>query len=208
MEELENTTFNKEIAERVDRFLRKEMTEEESLAFIKEVKSNPELKEYYQRQFNLMRGINFEQMSELMKTKEKEIVKRTSRTITYKIISFAAAAMLCIVFASDFIVSMRVGSNVLKQELAVIQKGDNDIDNLLLEGEYMKALDVIDKELEMEYELGDDQEAIEAYNQSMSDLKYKKALIYLKMGKKKKAKEILHELNDERSREVLDKLLW
>ncbi|MBQ4398825.1 MAG: hypothetical protein II829_04470 [Bacteroidales bacterium] len=208
MEEFENTTFNKEIAERVDRFLRKEMTEEESITFIEEVKSNPELKEYYQRQFNLMRGINFEQMGELMKTKEKEIVNRTSRTITYKIISFAAAAMLCIVFASDFIVSMRVGSNVLKQELAVIQKGDNDIDNLLLEGEYTKALDVIDKELEMEYELGDDHEAIEAYNQSMNDLKYKKALVYLKMGKKKKAKEILHELNDERSREVLDKLLW
>ena len=86
MEEFENTTFNKEIAERVDRFLRKEMTEEESITFIEEVKSNPELKEYYQRQFNLMRGINFEQMGELMKTKEKEIVNRTSRTITYKII--------------------------------------------------------------------------------------------------------------------------
>ena len=208
MEEFENTTFNKEIAERVDRFLRKEMTEEESLAFIEEIKSNPELKEYYQRQFNLMRGINFEQMGELMKTKEKEIVNRTYRTITYKIISFAAAAMLCIVFASDFIVSMRVGSNVLKQELAVIQKGDNDIDNLLSEGEYTKALDVIDKELEMEYELGDDQEAIEAYNQSMNDLKYKKALVYLKMGKKKKAKAILKELGDERSKQVLNQLLW
>lgn len=208
MEEFENTTFNKEIAERVDRFLRKEMTEEESLAFIEDVKSNPELKEYYQRQFNLMRGINFEQMQEIMDAKEKELATHKPIAISLKTISFAAAAMFCVVFASDFIVSMRVGSNVLQQELAVIHKGDNDIDNLLLEGEYTKALDVIDKELEMEYELVDDQEAIEAYNQSMNDLKYKKALIYLKMGKKKKAKAILKELGDERSKQVLNQLLW
>ena len=42
----------------------------------------------------------------------------------------------------------------------------------------------------------------------MNDLKFQKAIIYLRMGKKSKAKAILKEINDERSREVLDKLLW
>ena len=42
----------------------------------------------------------------------------------------------------------------------------------------------------------------------MNDLKYRKALIYLKMGKKRAAKTILKDLNDDRSKDVLKKLLW
>lgn len=208
MEEFESTSFNKELAEQVDRFLRKEMSEEESLAFVEEVKSNPALREYYQRQFNLMRGINFEQMEKLMKSKEKELSDGRNKTTLFKTISIAAAAMFCIVLASDFFVSMHVGSVVLQQELAVVQKGDSDIDSLLLKGKYDKALEEIDKELGIKYALGDDQEAINAYEQSMNDLKYKKALIYLKQGKKKKAKAILKELNDERAKQILNQLLW
>ncbi|MBR4645523.1 MAG: hypothetical protein IKO75_00210 [Bacteroidales bacterium] len=208
MEEFESTSFNKELAEQVDRFLRKEMSEEESLAFVEEVKSNPALREYYQRHFNLMRGINFEQMEKLMKSKEKELSNGRNKTILFKTISIAAAAMFCIVLASDFFVSMHVGSVVLQQELAVVQKGDSDIDSLLLEGKYDIALEEIDKELGIKYELGDDPEAIKAYEQSMNDLKYKKALIYLKQGKKMKAKAILKELDDERANQVLNQLLW
>ena len=70
MEEIKNITFNDEMSERVDRFLRKEMSEAESRAFVEEVKTNPELKECYQRQFNLMRAIKFEKMAEIMKEKE------------------------------------------------------------------------------------------------------------------------------------------
>ena len=208
MEKFESRPFNKELTEQVDRFLRKEMSEEESLAFVEEVKSNPALREYYQRQFNLMRGINFEQMGKLMKLKEKELSNGRNKTILFKTISIAAAAMFCIVLASDFFVSMHVGSVVLQQELAVVQKGNSDIDSLLLEGKYDKALEEIDKELGIKYELGDDQEAINAYEQSMNDLKYKKALIYLKQGKKMKAKAILKELDDERANQVLNQLLW
>lgn len=208
MEEFESTSFNKELAEQVDRFLRKEMSEEESLAFVEEVKSNPALREYYQRHFNLMRGINFEQMEKLMKSKEKELSNGRNKTILFKTFASAAAAMFCIVLASDFFVSMHVGSVVLQQELAVVQKGDSDIDSLLLEGKYDIALEEIDKELGIKYELGDDPEAIKAYEQSMNDLKYKKALIYLKQGKKMKAKAILKELDDERANQVLNQLLW
>ena len=71
MEEIKNITFNDEMSERVDRFLRKEMSEAESRAFAEEVKTNPELKECYQRQFNLMRAIKFEKMTEIMKEKEQ-----------------------------------------------------------------------------------------------------------------------------------------
>ena len=45
MEEIKNITFNDEMSERVDRFLRKEMSEAESRAFVEDVKTNQELKE-------------------------------------------------------------------------------------------------------------------------------------------------------------------
>ena len=89
-----------------------------------------------------------------------------------------------------------------------VLRDGNDIDELVNDHKYQEAIDEIDKLLDINYDLVDDPDVIAAYNQSMSDLKYKKALIYLKMGKKKKAKEILHELNDERSKQVLKQLLW
>ena len=89
-----------------------------------------------------------------------------------------------------------------------VLRDGNDIDELVNDHKYQEAIDEIDKLLDINYDLVDDPEVIAAYNQSMNDLKYKKALIYLKMGKKKKAKEILHELNDERSKQVLKQLLW
>lgn len=204
MEEFENTTFNKEIAERVDRFLRKEMTEEEALAFVKEVESNPELKEYYQRQFNLMRGVNFQQISKMMKDKETELSHTTPSLIKL----FAPIAVAASLVIGVFIWDGNRTTNVGEQMYSQVMRDGNVIDELVSEGKYQEAIDEIDEQLGVNYELVDDPEVIAAYNQSMNDLKYKKALIYLKMGKKKKAKEILHELNDERSREVLDKLLW
>ena len=74
--------------------------------------------------------------------------------------------------------------------------------------EYEKAIEEIDHQLSIQYEVSDDPNEVIAYNNAMNDLKFQKAIIYLKMGKKSKAKAILKEINDERSREVLDKLLW
>ncbi len=206
MEELENTTFNKEIAERVDRFLRKEMTEEEALAFVKEVKVNHELKEYYQRQFNLMRGVNFQQVSEMMKDREAAATVAAARISPIKL--FAPIAVAASLVIGVFIWDGNRTTNVGEQMYSQVMRDGNVIDELVSEGKYQEAINEIDEQLGVNYELVDDPEVIAAYNQSMNDLKYKKALVYLKMGKKKKAKEILHELNDERSREVLDKLLW
>lgn len=67
MDDNMNIPFNEKMSERVDRFLRKEMSEAESMEFIEDVKKDPELKKFYQRQFNLMRAIKFEKMTELMK---------------------------------------------------------------------------------------------------------------------------------------------
>ena len=112
--------------------------------------------------------------------------------------------MVCGVFVWDNSVTRHVGT----EELSVVWKGGDPIDECIDAGEYQKAIELIDEELGKTYELGDDPNAIAAYTQAMNDLKYRKALVYLKMGKKRAAKSILKELNDTRSNTVLDKLLW
>ena len=215
MEEIKNITFNDQMSERVDRFLRKEMSEAESRAFVEEVKTNPELKECYQRQFNLMRAIKFEKMTKIMKEKEEELstVKSESGTIRvpffvrYKYVLSTvavAAAMVCGVFIWDGSVTQSVGDRMYSQ---VIRGEEDSIDQLVKEEKYAEALDAIDKELSVEIEFVDSAAAA-AHEQEMNALKYRKALIYLKMGKKHAAKKILKELKDPQSQKVLDELLW
>lgn len=71
MEDIKNMPFNEEMSEMVDRFLRKEMSDTESKAFAEEVETNPELREYYQCQFSLMRGVKIHEMREVMRAKEE-----------------------------------------------------------------------------------------------------------------------------------------
>ena len=215
MEEIKNVTFNDEMSERVDRFLRKEMSDAEAKAFVEEVKTNPELKECYQRQFNLMRAIKFEKMTEIMKEKEEELSKVKTETgidlsgffVRYKYVLSTvavAAVMVCGVFIWDGSVTKGVGDRMYSQ---VIRGGEDTIDQLVEEEKYAEALEAIDKELSVETQFVDSAAAA-AHEQEMNALKYRKALIYLKMGKKHQAKKILKELNDSQSKKVLDELLW
>ena len=215
MEEIKNVTFNDEMSERVDRFLRKEMSDAEAKAFVEEVKTNPELKECYQRQFNLMRAIKFEKMTEIMKEKEEELSIVKTETgidlsgffVRYKYVLSTvavAAAMVCGVFIWDGSVTKGVGDRMYSQ---VIRGGEDTIDQLVEEEKYAEALEAIDKELSVETQFVDSAAAA-AHEQEMNALKYRKALIYLKMGKKHQAKKILKDLNDSQSKKVLDELLW
>lgn len=215
MDDNMNIPFNEKMSERVDRFLRKEMSEAESMAFIEDVKKDPELKKCYQRQFNLMRAIKFEKMTELMKAKEEELsrvktpsgVKLPDFFVRYRLVLSTvavAAALVLGVFVWDGSVTQKVGQDMY----SVVMRDGSEIDKFVEAGEYQKAIDLIDEELGKTYELGDDPEALAARIQDMNDLNYRKALIYLKMGKKRAAKTILKDLNDDRSKEVLNKLLW
>ena len=215
MEDNNTITFNDAMSERVDRFLRKEMSEAESKAFVEEVKTNPELKECYQRQFNLMRAIKFEKMTEIMKEKEEELSKVKTETgidlsaffVRYKYVLSTvavAAAMVCGVFIWDGSVTKGVGDRMYSQ---VVRGGEDTIDQLVEEEKYAEALEAIDKELSVETQFVDSAAAA-AHEQAMDALKYRKALIYLKMGKKHQAKKILKKLNDPQSKKVLRELLW
>ena len=87
------------------------------------------------------------------------------------------------------------------------KRGGSEIDNLIIQEKYKEAIELIDQELSISYSIVGE-EAIAAYNQEMNNLRYTKAVVLLKDGKKRQAKKILKQLNDERSNELLDKLLW
>lgn len=219
MEDIKNVAFNDEMSERVDRFLRKEMSETEALAFTEDVKTNPELKEYYQRQFNLMRGIEFYEMKQLMKkkeadlltTKETFIICITKLIATYKfaISSVAvAAAMVLGVFVWDDSRTRSVGI----AECSTIMRGGNQIDELIKDKKYKEALIAIESQIDEQKRIGeeliDDPSVRVAYKQDMEELEYKRAILYLAMGKKHKAKVIIKGLDDDRYKKILQKLLW
>ena len=86
-------------------------------------------------------------------------------------------------------------------------RGGSELDSLVEAKDYKAAIALIDEQLNVDYEI-DDPEAKAAWEEDMKDLQYQKAVILLKDGKKRQAKKILKELNDERSNELLDKLLW
>jgi ribosomal protein S1 len=86
-------------------------------------------------------------------------------------------------------------------------KGSDSVDGLLSEGKYKEAIEKIDNLLTATYDISDP-DALAAWEEDMNNLKYTKAVVLLKDGKKRQAKKILKELNDERSNELLDKLLW
>lgn len=214
MEEFENIQFDAEMSERVDRFLRKEMSKEEAQAFIDEVKTNTELRDCYLLQFNLMRSVKFQHAAEIMKAKEMELSHVSPEIVhvpfiyryRYALSSIAIAAMMITgVFIWDGSVTKHVGEEMYS---AVVMRGGDSIDDLVNEKKYVEAIQIIDEQLNFPYSLPDNQSAIDTYNQSINDLKYRKALIFLKMGKKHKAKDVLKEINDDRSNEVLNKLLW
>lgn len=214
MEDIKNTPFNEEMSERVDRFLRKEMSDVESRAFAEEVKANPELREYYQRQFNLMRGVKIHEMRELMRAKEEKL--SINRHIVnffvkyrYAISTFAvAAAMVLGVFVWDDSRTRSVGI----AECSTIMRGGNQIDELIKDKKYKEALIAIESQIDEQKRIGeeliDDPSVRVAYKQDMEELEYKRAILYLAMGKKHKAKEIIKGLDDDRYKKILQKLLW
>ena len=211
MEEFDKIYLNEEKSERVDRFLRNELSRKEKEDFLKDLKIDMELMDCYQRQFQLMRGIRFNKALDAIKKKEDELsyVKPApARPVFQFRLAYAsiavAAALVGGVFIWDGNITRTVGSEYIENTL---RSGGADSSLVACE-EYEKAIEEIDHQLSIQYEVSDDPNEVIAYNNAMNDLKFQKAIIYLRMGKKSKAKAILKEINDERSREVLDKLLW
>ena len=190
--------------EAIERYIRKEMSESEAAAFENECAANPVLAYSYRLQESLSREVRLHAAVEMLKNK-KAGAKVVDFTKILKSVTpvAVAACMVCGCMIWDHNVTVNVGN----EAYASVMRGGSELDSLVEAKDYKAAIALIDEQLNVDYEI-DDPEAKAAWEEDMKDLQYQKAVILLKDGKKRQAKKILKALDDEPSRELLDKLLW
>ena len=190
--------------EAIQRYIRKEMSQSESQALENEAKDDPILAYLLKVQTALSREVRLHSAAEMLKNRKTGARVVDFTNILKSVTPIAVAAcMVCGCMIWDHNVTVNVGNEAYSS----VMRGGSEIDNLITQEKYKEAIELIDKELSISYSLIDE-EAIAAYNQEMDNLLYTKAVVLLKDGKKRQAKKILKQLNDERSNELLDKLLW
>lgn len=222
------TTSGELSTESIQRYICKEMSEEEIRDFEKECGENPLLAYSLRLQKALSDEVRLRGATEMLDEKRREWekkdvleipaaafadesvstdhpVKRIDFSKIFKAVTpiAVAACMVCGCLIWDHNVTVNVGNEAYSS----VMRGGSELDNLILQEKYKEAIEYIDMELSADYSIVGE-EAIAAYNQEMDNLRYTKAVILLKDGKKRQAKKILKQLNDERSNELLDKLLW
>ena len=201
----EMKTSSGELAtEAIERYIRKEMSASEAAAFENECAANPVLAYSYRLQESLSREVRLHAAVEMLKNK-KAGAKVVDFTKILKSVTpvAVAACMVCGCMIWDHNVTVNVGN----EAYASVMRGGSELDSLVEAKDYKAAIALIDEQLNVDYEI-DDPEAKAAWEEDMKDLQYQKAVILLKDGKKRQAKKILKALDDEPSRELLDKLLW
>jgi hypothetical protein len=190
--------------EAIERYIRKEMSASEAAAFENECEANPVLAYSYRLQESLSREVRLYAAVEMLKNKKAGAKVIDFTKILKSVTPVAVAAcMVCGCMIWDHNVTVNVGN----EAYASVMRGGSELDSLVEAKDYKAAIALIDEQLNVDYEI-DDPEAKAAWEEDMKDLQYQKAVIFLKDGKKRQAKKILKALDDEPSRELLDKLLW
>ena len=194
--------------EAIERYIRKEMSASEAAAFENECEANPVLAYSYRLQESLSREVRLHAAVEMLKNKKTGAKVIDFTKILKSVTPIAVAAcMVCGCMIWDHTVTVNVGNAAYESVMRGAVKGSDSVDGLLSEGKYKEAIEKIDNLLTASYDISDP-DALAAWEEDMNNLKYTKAVVLLKDGKKRQAKKILKELNDERSNELLDKLLW
>ena len=201
----EMKTSSGELAtEAIERYIRKEMSASEAAAFENECAANPVLAYSYRLQESRSREVRLHAAVEMLKNKKAGAKVIDFTKILKSVTPVAVAAcMVCGCMIWDHNVTVNVGN----EAYASVMRGGSELDSLVEAKDYKAAIALIDEQLNVDYEI-DDPEAKAAWEEDMKDLQYQKAVILLKDGKKRQAKKILKALDDEPSRELLDKLLW
>ena len=189
--------------EAIQRYIRKEMSPSESQSLEEEAKNDPVLAYLLRVQTALSGEVRLRAAAEMLKNKKSGTVVDFTHVLKAVTPIAVAACMVCGCMIWDHNVTVEVGN----EAYASVMRGGSEIDNLILQEKYKEAIQLIDKRLSTNYSFVDG-EAAAAYILEMDNLRYTKAVILLKDGKKRQAKKILKQLNDERSNELLEKLLW
>ena len=188
------------IDERVEAFLRGEMSEEEEAIFKQEIRSNPELRNRAMAMTSLLRGLQTKNTA-----KEKAIVKEVTtksrvRPILWWVTSIAAVLAIFFGIYKDHryrILDATVSPYYTEYDMNDVSRGDLDsatiahLYDLFTQIQESRSVSDIIKELEPIYKSLDDNFTYNAY---ANDISWNLALAYVKNDQTDKAIPILEKL--------------
>ena len=189
--------FDVERDDAIDRYLLREMTDKEKADFEENLTWDEELKAEVESRKVLITGVRLEKIEEKLKEMEPGAAASAGGGVGRRLGKIAASIAIFATMCGGglSVYSYEWAKSVGNDEwelLANARSVTPDYVESVDRGAYKEAIAIID---DMPL-LSDDE-------------KYDKALILLKQGKKREAKKILNEINDERSRKLLEKLsIW
>ena len=191
----DNEIFQHAIDDRIDAFVRGEMTEEEETAFKQEIKADPELRSHVLATVSLIKGIR-----EQNAKKEKELIQQNTKDIVRTLVWWATsiAAVFAIIFGYSIDKRHQELANLvspyyMQYDVKELSRGDTDstlvyhLYSLFNERNADKTI----KELEPIYATLDTDFTYHAY---ANDIAWNLALAYIKNDQINKAIPVLEKL--------------
>ena len=192
--------------DRIDNYILGRMSNEERQAFEKEISVNTELQEKVALHRDIVRAMRIERDKEYLQSLERDIkvqemTERRRRTFTMRISSIAVAACLVLGVFVHFDTQSDYRQYGLGIELAVSRGGNyaDKVVNAISEDNYDIALEIIEEAESIDYYIDDPdpvilEQLILEYKIEQDDLKWYKAVTYMRMGKYYKAKKLLKQI--------------
>ena len=194
----------------IDKYILGKMSNEERLAFEKEIAQDDNLREEVTIQREIVQAIRMKAAKEHLQAVEREIQANERRRKVFAIrissVAIAACLVLGVFFHVDTVTTYRDCGMSIQSEIIAEQGGarggekhsDRAID-AMESGNYELALNIIGEGETIEFTFADPnptlrEQARLEYNIEQNDLKWFKAVTYMRMGKYIKAKRLLKEI--------------
>ena len=207
--------------EHIEDYLLGNLSAEEQKAFEAELANDKELQKQVELQRILItevQAFNAVQAAETAYLKEQQELIKTKQEPSPKIItwnfkriaSIAACLLICIggynVWLQQYTIGIGEDMYQMYSKTPARSRGEAEVTVFIKEGAYDAALEALNKELQ-EYDavyLHNNPETLEV----REFLLFRKANVYLLMGKRNQAKKILKELTIPQTQNLIDRLHW
>lgn len=191
------------IDERIESFLRSEMTAEEEMAFKQEIRQNPELRSRAMAMTSLIKGLHVQNSAKEATIIKENTAKSRVRPLLYWACSVAAVFAIVFGVYKDHryrMLDATVSPYYTEYDMSDVSRGDLDsvttahLYDLFIKIQENRSVSDIIKELEPIYNLLD---ADFTYNAFANDIAWNLALAYIKDDQIDKAITILQKLKDD-----------
>jgi hypothetical protein len=194
----------------IDKYILGKMSNEERLAFEKEIAQDDNLREEVSVQREIIQAIRMKAAKEHLQAVERKIQANERRRKVFAIritsVAIAACLVLGVFFHVDTVTAYRDCGMSIQSEIIAerggVRGGEKYSDRVIdamESGNYELALNIIREGETIEFTFDDSNPTLQEqarieYNIEQNDLKWFKAITYMRMGKWIKAKRLLKEI--------------